>query len=128
MNKALILALTALVGYSATAIAQTRFVRDGQPAVSSAHCLYVNDALKSRPGRYTFRTVNEALLFAQANDGKDTLWTDICIEPSSIHAIPASTAPSAIPPSSRRSSSSAMATATASATASSSRASTSAPS
>lgn len=82
MNKALILALTALVGYNATTIAQTRFVRDGQPAVSSAHCLYVNDALKSRPGRYTFRTVNEALLFVQANDSKDTLWTDICIEPS----------------------------------------------
>lgn len=62
--------------------AQTHFVRDDQSVISSRHCLYVNDALKSRPSRYTFRTVNEALLFAQQHDGQDTLWTDICIEPS----------------------------------------------
>ena len=62
--------------------AQTRFQMGGQQVTSSAHRLYVNDQMKTRPSRYTFRTVNEALLFAQANNDKDTLWTDICIEPS----------------------------------------------
>ena len=65
-----------------TCEAQTRFQMDGQQVTSSAHRLYVNDQMKTRPSRYTFRTVNEALLFAQANNDKDTLWTDICIEPS----------------------------------------------
>lgn len=62
--------------------AQTRFVRDAQTLVSSRHCIYVNNDLKSRPSRYTFSTVNEALLFVQQHDGQDTLWTDIYIEPS----------------------------------------------
>ena len=65
-----------------TSEAQTRFQLKGQQVTSSAHRLYVNDQMKTRPSRYTFRTVNEALLFAQANNYKDTLWTDICIEPS----------------------------------------------
>ena len=65
-----------------TCEAQTRFQMGGQQVTSSAHRLYVNDQMKTRPSRYTFRTVNEALLFAQANNDKDTLWTDICIEPS----------------------------------------------
>lgn len=82
MKKSLILAMLATVGCGWVANAQTRFVMDGQTRTSSAHCLYVNDAMKSRPSRFTFRTVNEALLFAEKQDGKDTLWTDICIEPS----------------------------------------------
>ena len=65
-----------------TCEAQTRFQMGDQQVTSSAHRLYVNDQMKTRPSRYTFRTVNEALLFAQANNDKDTLWTDICIEPS----------------------------------------------
>jgi len=82
MKHTLVLALTSLMGLGCIANAQTKFTRDGQTITSSAHCLYVNDAMKSRPSRYTFRTVNEALLFAQQNDGRDTLWTDIYIEPS----------------------------------------------
>lgn len=31
---------------------------------------------------FTFETVNEALRYAERNNGKDTLWTDIYIEPS----------------------------------------------
>lgn len=82
MNKPLILTLAAVLGSAILASAQTKFIMNGEPRISSAHCLYVNDAMKSCPSRYTFRTVNEALLFAEKNDGKDTLWTDICIEPS----------------------------------------------
>ena len=50
-----------------TCEAQTRFQMGGQQVTSSAHRLYVNDQMKTRPSRFTFRTVNEALLFAQAS-------------------------------------------------------------
>ena len=65
-----------------TCEAQTRFQFDGQQLTSSSHRLYVNDQMKTRASRFTFHSVNEALLFAQANNDKDTLWTDIYIEPS----------------------------------------------
>ena len=79
MKPFLLLLLSALIFSSE---AQTRFQMNGQQVTSSAHRLYVNDQMKTRPSRFTFRTVNEALLFAQANNDKDALWTDICIEPS----------------------------------------------
>ena len=80
--KPQILSLALFLAGIAASEAQTAFQLDGQRVTSSAHRLYVNDQLKTRPSRFTFRTVNEALLFAQAQNGRDTLWTDICIEPS----------------------------------------------
>ena len=50
----------------------------------SRHCLYVNDKVKTNRKAFTFRTVNEALLYAEqlTADATDTAWTEICIEPS----------------------------------------------
>ena len=79
MRRLFFLLLTAA---AVTCPAQTAFTINGQSTVSSSHCLYVNDALTTDVARYTFRTVNEALLFAEQQNGRDTLWTDICIEPS----------------------------------------------
>lgn len=64
-----------------TASAQVRFSCEGKEKVTSEHCLYVNAAKKTNVRNYTFRTVNEAMRFAERNNS-DTLWTDIYIEPS----------------------------------------------
>lgn len=61
--------------------AQTKFEYKGATLESGSRCLYV-DGKKTRPGMFTFETVNEALRYAESNNGRDTLWTDIYIEPS----------------------------------------------
>ncbi len=80
MNR--LLTLFAFLALIFTSEAQTRFQLNGQEVTSSAHRLYVNADKKTKASKFTFQTVNEALLFAQANNDKDTLWTEICIEPS----------------------------------------------
>lgn len=61
--------------------AQTKFKYKGTTLKSGNKCLYVNGK-KTIPDMFTFETVNEALRYAERNNGKDTLWTDIYIEPS----------------------------------------------
>lgn len=73
--------LLALCLLPITAQAQTKFMYQGQQMQSSDHRLYVNADKASKPSRYTFRTVNEALLYAEKLTA-DTLWTEIYIEPS----------------------------------------------
>lgn len=51
----------------------------------SRHSLYVSDKVKTNKNKFTFHSVNEALLFAQAlteNAGAQDEWTEIRIEPS----------------------------------------------
>lgn len=62
--------------------AQTHFVHGAGKIAADVHNIYVNAEKKSNAKEFRFRTVNEALMCAQANNGKDTLWTNIYIEPS----------------------------------------------
>ena len=68
--------ITALF-FSLAISAQTKFKAFGQNMVTNAHCLYVNDKLRTNSRRFTFHSVNEALRFI---DGKGD--ATIYIEPS----------------------------------------------
>lgn len=64
-----------------SALAQTSFEYKGKRMRTDARHLLVND-IRTKEKAYTFRTVNEALRYAERHARKDTLWTDIYIMPS----------------------------------------------
>lgn len=66
---------------SALSFAQVRFSHQGESLTSAEHRLYVNAEKKTNVKHFTFRTVNEALRFAERY-ASDTITTDIYIEPS----------------------------------------------
>lgn len=80
MKKSLIFSL--VLAFLPTLLsAQVRFSHQGVTLTSAAHRLYVNPDRKTQSSRFTFRTVNEALRYAERY-ADDTLQTDIYIEPS----------------------------------------------
>lgn len=61
--------------------AQVKFSHNGELLTSAEHRLYVNANKKTNVRHFTFKTVNEALMFAERY-AADTIPTDIYIEPS----------------------------------------------
>lgn len=63
------------------AMAQTTFLYKGKFMQTSNRCLLVDDRT-NKNAKYTFKTVNEALKYADALKTTDTSWTSIYIKPS----------------------------------------------
>lgn len=76
-----ILLYIALLMSTTVATAQISFKYKGQILRTSNKRLYVNDK-RTVERDFTFRTVNEALHYAEQNKGQDTLYTEIYITPS----------------------------------------------
>lgn len=72
---------TVLLFIATVATAQTTFKYQGNILRTNSKRLYVNDK-RTVERDYTFRTVNEALHFAEHNKGQDALYTEIYIAPS----------------------------------------------
>lgn len=72
---------TILLFIATVATAQTSFKYQGNILRTNNKQLYVN-AKHTVERNYTFRTVNEALHFAERNKGQDTLYTEIYVAPS----------------------------------------------
>lgn len=72
--------IAAMLLTATCAMAQTTFRYEGKAMTSGPGCLYVNSAKKTNAKKYTFATVNEALLFAKRKPA-NAEWTEIYIEP-----------------------------------------------
>lgn len=70
-----------LLLYGMAALAQADFTYNGKVLTTSGRRLLVDDGTE-RQDTYTFRSVREALQYAERNGGNDTLWTEIYIMPS----------------------------------------------
>ncbi len=62
-------------------MAQTTFTHNGKELTTGNNCLLVNDMMQQKDA-FTFRTVNDALRFAEQNNGTSKQWTEIYITPS----------------------------------------------
>lgn len=73
--------LIMLCAFATQAYSQATFTYQGQKKITSKHCLYVRNGIKTKQNKHTFGTVNEALKYAEIVSA-DSLWTEIYIEPS----------------------------------------------
>ncbi len=73
--------ILALLLQVTAALAQTSFTYNGSKLTTDSRRLLVDDTAR-HPDNHTFRTMKDALLYAERNSGSDTLWTEIYIKPS----------------------------------------------